>query len=383
MTEFLFLLPDEAIIKEGWNKFILREATKDLLPELINRRRNKIGFTTPENEWFKKKSDKILAFFTGEQFEAKKYVNQAEVVMVFKDFIAGKTDDTMLFWRILNLELWMREFLIKDSISNNQYPITNIQLPITKKIKTRIIVNQKIYSRYPIRTEVFKKGDNVAEKIVDNLFQCSNSLKQEKEGKWFVVVSEKVVAVAQGRAHFIWDIQPSIFAEVLSRFVSRVPWGIGLGSPWTMELAIREVGLSRILLASVLGGLGRLVGVKGLFYRIAGRSVAGIDGPTEYSLYPANVSAKLLPKNPQKVCEKIDDNFNLKFGISNLNSNPKLKISNYLGSAIIDANDIGRNVLGNTTPLSNKLIEEIFKDNPMGQTNEQTPVTLVLLPHHS
>ena len=126
-----------------------------------------------------------------------------------------------------------------------------------------------------------------------------------------------------------------------------------------------------------IGGLGRLVGVKGLFYRIAGRSAAGIDGPTEYSLYPANVSAKLLPKDPQEVCRKIDTNFNLKFEIRNLNSNSKLKISNYLGCAIIDANDIGRNVLGNTTLLPNKLIEEIFKDNPMGQTNEQTPVTIV------
>ena len=52
--------------------------------------------------------------------------------------------------------------------------------------------------------------------------------------------------------------------------------------------------------------------------------------------------------------------------------------SQYLGSAIIDANDIGRNVLGNTISLSNKLIEEIFKDNPMGQTNEQTPITIVI-----
>mgnify|MGYP001614312909 CR=1 FL=1 len=377
LTELLFSLPDEAIIKDGWNKYILRESTKDLLPKLINERRNKIGFTTPEHEWFKKKSDDILSFFTGEQFEAKKYVNQAEVVMAFKDFIAGKTDDTMLFWRILNLELWMREFI---QISNSQIGKSTNQSIFTnnnKSINPEITVHGKKYSRYPIRTDVFKRGDKVEKKIVDNLIQCSVSLEKEKVQKWFLVVSEKVVAVAQGRAHFIWDIQPSIFASVLSRFVSRVPWGIGLGSPWTMELAIQEVGLSRILLASVLGGLGRLVGVKGLFYRIAGRSAAGIDGPTEYSLYPANVSAKLLPKDPQEVCRKIDTNFNLKFEIRNLNSNSKLKISNYLGCAIIDANDIGRNVLGNTTLLPNKLIEEIFKDNPMGQTNEQTPVTIV------
>ena len=400
LTELLFSLPDEAIIKNGWNKFILREATKDLLPELINRRRNKIGFTTPEDEWFKKKSDDILAFFTGEQFEAKKYVNQAEVVMAFKDYIAGKSDDTMLFWRILNLELWLREFI---QITNPQINKFTNQSKITNNKKTinpEIIVHGKQYLRYPIRTEVFKKGDDVAGKIFSII---NTSIKRLIEvdkvrGKWFIVVSEKVVAVAQGRAHFIWDIKPSIFATILSRFVSRVPWGIGLGSPWTMELAIQEVGLPRILLASIMGGLGKLVGVKGLFYRIAGRSAAGIDGPTEYSLYPANVSAKLLPKDPQRVCEQIDEEIKKmslrpsksegKQSITKIATSPAaprndIDLDLYLGCSIIDANDIGRNVLGNTTKLSNKLIEDIFKDNPMGQTNEQTPVTLVLLPHHS
>lgn len=385
LTELLFSLPDEAIIKNGWNKFILREATKDLLPKLINERRNKIGFTTPEHEWFKKKSNDILAFFTGEQFEAKKYVNQAEVVMGFKDFIAGKTDDTMLFWRILNLELWLREFF---QSSNPQIDKSTNQLKITnnkKSINPEIQVNGKKYLRYPIKTEVFKKGDNIPEKISKIIpVSIKHLIKTNKiENKWFVVVSEKVVAVAQGRAHFIWDIKPSIFASILSRFVSRVPWGIGLGSPWTMELAIREVGLPRILLASMLGGLGRLGGVRGVFYRIAGRSAAGIDGPTEYSLYPANVSAKLLPKEPQRVCEEIDRVIrNHKSQITNNKSITNIQInkfSNYLGCAIIDANDIGRNVLGNTTKLSNKLIEDIFKDNPMGQTNEQTPVTIVLI----
>ena len=61
-----------------------------MLPALINQRRNKIGFTTPEYEWFKKESKHIMALLTGERFEAKKYVNQAEVIMRFQDFIDGK-----------------------------------------------------------------------------------------------------------------------------------------------------------------------------------------------------------------------------------------------------------------------------------------------------
>lgn len=394
LLELIFGLSDEAIIKNGWNKYILRQATIDLLPKIINKRRNKIGFTTPEHEWFKKENSKILDFFTGERFEAKKYLNQAEVVMAFKDFIAGKTADTMIFWRILNLEMWLREFISEKSKvkSQNSKVKNSDQKSNVKKINSQITIGGKNYWRYPIKTEVFKKGDDISEKIIQSIAAYKGPPDKFWDNfakrNWFIVISEKIVAVSQGRAYFIWDIKPSVFAFFLSKYVSRVPWGIGLGSPWTMELAIREVGLPRIFFASFIGVIGKIVGKKGWFYQIAGRSAAGIDGPTEYSLYPANVSAKLLPKDPQKVCLGIDSAIKLKFQISNVKSfssvkinkktiNQQLTTNDYLGCVIIDANDIGQNVLGNTTQLPDREIEAIFKDNPMGQTNEQTPVTVV------
>ena len=116
-----------------------------------------------------------------------------------------------------------------------------------------------------------------------------------------------------------------------------------------MQLAISEVGLVRILLASVASVICKPLGVKGIFYQIAGREAASIDGPTEYSLYPSNVSAKLGPKEPQKVAMVIDRE--IKKTLTNHN------LRRFQGVVIIDANDIGRNVLGNTTELKNQQIE--------------------------
>ena len=96
-----------------------------------------------------------------------------------------------------------------------------------------------------------------------------------------------------------------MFAKVLSKFVTKTPYGIGLGSPWTMQLAIREVGLLRILFATFISIVTKPVGIKGLFYNITGSVVRSIDGPTEYSLYPSNLSAKLGPKDPQQAADKI------------------------------------------------------------------------------
>jgi asparagine synthase (glutamine-hydrolysing) len=186
-------------------------------------------------------------------------------------------------------------------------------------------------------------------------------------------VSEKIVAITQGRSYFIWDIKTSFPARFLSKFVTRTPAGIGLGSPFTMQLAIQEVGLARVVFASIGGMVGKLVGKRGLFYILVGSNVRAIDGPTEYSVYPANVSAKLAPKDPEKVAahltKKIKDVLPAKYR------------DNFGGVVVIDSNDIGRNVLGTDGTDDPKLYEEIFADNPLGQAHEQTPICLVFQKH--
>ena len=364
LLRFIFSLSDKAIIWNGWNKYILRKATEDILPNVINKRRNKIGFTTPEHEWFLKEHKSIREYFTSEFFISKSYINQAELVVAFDSYVRGETADSMVFWRALNLELWLKEFFPKS----NEKKIEDRRKKT--ELKLNVTVKNTIYERVLIPTHVFQKGENYVKSITKYVSELQTTNYELRTNKWFVVATEKIIATAQNRSYFIWDIHPGFFARFLSRFVSRVSYGIGLGSPWTMQLAIQEVGLPRILLATAISMITRPFGIKGMFYRVAGRAAAGIDGPTEYSLYPANVSAKLLPKNPNEVCNKIDKEIKT-------NHQP-LTTNHYLGSVIIDANDIGRNILGNSTGLDDIIIEEIFKDNPMGQSDEQTPLAIIV-----
>ncbi|MCX7881350.1 MAG: asparagine synthase (glutamine-hydrolyzing) [Patescibacteria group bacterium] len=371
LINFLFSLSDEAIINNGWNKFILRQATKTLLPEKINQRRNKIGFTTPEYQWFMRMKNKIYQIFLSESFAKRKYFNQKEVLVAFQKFIQGKIDDTMIFWRLLNLELWLREFFDKKKKEEK----TDYFLGKPNQGKKIIIeVNKEKNFRYPIKTNLFEKGDDFAEKIKKHFCEALMELKETKKlgnKNVFLVVSEKIVAISQGRSFFLWEIKPGFWAKLLSKFVSKTPFGIGLGSPWTMELAIKEVGLLKIFLATIISAITKPFGMKGWFYKIAGKEVAAIDGPTEYSLYPSNISAKLGPKEPEKAAEKIDQKIRNSFY-------QLINDVNFLGVVIIDANDLGQKVLGNTTGLENSLIEKIFQDNPMGQSDEQTPLVLVV-----
>lgn len=376
LIRYIFKLENKAIVHYGWNKNILRLATKSFLPNTINLRRNKIGFTTPEYEWFLKMKNRIYSIFMSESFINRKYFNHQEVMKAFQLFVEGKFDDTMVFWRMMNIELWLREFIdLKSVIKSKSLKVNELGPNEGKKLDIKI--DGRTYVRFPIHTELFQKGDEYVLKITNEISQFLLKFKKNqsldlKNRNWFIVVSEKIIAISQGRSYFIWDIKPSFWANLLSKFVSRNPFGIGLGSPWTMQIAIQEVGLVKILYATIVSVLGKMFGVKGLFYTIAGDTVRSIDGPTEYSLYPSNVSAKLGPINPQETSEKIDNA--IRNSYSQINPNISSKFD---GVVIIDANDIGRNVLGNTTNLPNQQIEQIMQDNPMGQAGEQTPLVFV------
>ncbi|MEX2135333.1 MAG: F420-0--gamma-glutamyl ligase [Chloroflexota bacterium] len=208
-----------------------------------------------------------------------------------------------------------------------------------------------VYARHPVRTHLVTDADDAVEVVRRHATPLDADV-------LLVAVSERMVAITQGRSYPMSSIRPGRLARFLVRFVTRPGYGIGLGTAETMQLAISEVGAPRILLAALVSGLTKPIGVHGLFYRIAGRQAAAIDGPTSYTIPPYNKSATLGPKDPDGAAREI---------------------SQVLGipAAVIDANDAGCNVLGLTRDLERRFVERLFADNPLGQAGEQTPICVV------
>lgn len=55
LVEFIMSLKSHLFLFEGWSKAILRTGVKDLLPQEIVYRKDKIGFEAPHGEWMKKR----------------------------------------------------------------------------------------------------------------------------------------------------------------------------------------------------------------------------------------------------------------------------------------------------------------------------------------
>ncbi len=385
VVKFIFSLSDEAIIKDGWNKRVLRDATRGLLPESINRRRNKIGFTTPQGEWFMRLKNHLYNIFLSESFANRPYFDQTEVLHAFEGWIKGTNDvDTMTFWRLINLELWMREFIDErdddaDAAAAARAAHVKSDFEANSRRELDIVTESgERVRRYPVRTELVDRDSDLDARVmehVDAFFAALPEAGPEHAaatgGQWWFFISEKIVAITQGRSYFIWDIKVGRPARVLSRYVTRTPAGIGLGSPFTMQLAIQEAGLPRVLYAAAGGAVGKVTGKKGRFYELVGNDISAIDGPTEYSAYPSNVSAKLAPKDPDAVAARLSAAIRARV--------PEPWRSTFGGTVVMDANDIGRNVLGSDVPGDWSRFEEMFADNPLGQGSEQTPMAMVFL----
>jgi F420-0:gamma-glutamyl ligase-like protein len=218
--------------------------------------------------------------------------------------------------------------------------------------KLEIEIDGHKYARLPIKTHVITDKDNIVE-------VCKKYAAPYLENGDFLFLSEKIVAISQGRAFPIESIKPSPLAKLLVKFVHKSPYGIGLGSPWTMELAIREAGAFRIMIGALAAAITKPFGIKGVFYKVVGKNINAIDGPCDYTLPPYNHYAKLGPKDPDKVAAKISSEINC-------------------GVVIVDANDLGVNVLGKSNEnIGTSFAENAFRDNPLGQTSEQTPLCIV------
>ncbi len=208
------------------------------------------------------------------------------------------------------------------------------------------------YERIPIKTHVVTPDDDIAD--VAKKYASPHI----KEGD-ILFVSEKCTAASQKRAIPVEEIHPRKLAVTLSKYVTKTPIGIGLGMPVTMEMAIQEVGTPRILLAAVAGAVGRVFRRKGWFYVVAGRKAATIDGPADYVIPPYNGCVVLSPAEPDKTAKSISE----KTGIE---------------ACIVDINDFNGEVMGrSSTKIDKTFIIKVLKDNPLGQTRQQTPMGLI------
>ena len=104
---------DSKILSGGWTKLILREAMKGRLYENIRLRTDKVGFGTPEDEWFRQHTfiDLFKDILYSKSFNERYYFNSKSVITMFQEHLSRKANYGSELWKVIHLELWLREFI--------------------------------------------------------------------------------------------------------------------------------------------------------------------------------------------------------------------------------------------------------------------------------
>lgn len=112
-VEKVLATSNEQKIKRGVTKYILREAMKGVLPEKIRLRKDKMGFGTPEDDWFRTPSwQKIITeIINSASFKNRKIFDFSKCVERYRKHLTGDINIAGELWKWIHLELWFREFI--------------------------------------------------------------------------------------------------------------------------------------------------------------------------------------------------------------------------------------------------------------------------------
>jgi len=113
LVEYIFNLPIDQKIKNGWNRYVYRNAMKGHIPEINRNRRNKIGFANPELIWMREKSERIAQIFEEEKTLSHNLFDGKSAANIIRHWASHSNiyaTDVMIFWRLLIVELWLRRF---------------------------------------------------------------------------------------------------------------------------------------------------------------------------------------------------------------------------------------------------------------------------------
>ncbi len=119
LVERMLASSSEKKIKNGMTKAILRDAMVGRLSEKIRVRKDKTGFDTPQDRWFREEKwmSLMAEIFQSEQFKSRNVVNVDKAMRLLQDHQQGKVQGAKELWKLLHLELWYRKFIDRKAVA--------------------------------------------------------------------------------------------------------------------------------------------------------------------------------------------------------------------------------------------------------------------------
>lgn len=200
----------------------------------------------------------------------------------------------------------------------------------------------------PLRTKLVSPGEDLVHVVVE----ATRGIARAGD---VVAVSETAVAIAQGQAVRAEYVRPSRLACFLAQRAGALAT---VSQPESLQIVMDQVGVAKVLYASIMQVLGRAIGRRGLFYEIMGEAITAIDGYTG-TMPPFERAIVFAPRQPDSFAQSVAG-------------------ATGVGCAVVDANDLQKaKVLGASGAVNRTNVEYALLANPHGNGDEQTPVVVL------
>lgn len=110
LVEFVFNLPGDYKVNLGVTKYVMRNGLKDILPENIKNRMDKLGFATPEDVWIRENKTQFEERLSQACDVLNTIVNKKLIMAAFQKQIEKRTPIDRIFWCIICTAAWAKRF---------------------------------------------------------------------------------------------------------------------------------------------------------------------------------------------------------------------------------------------------------------------------------
>lgn len=113
LVERTLNFPGEMVIINGMTKHPLRECMKGIIPEEIRLRKDKVGFDTPQDNWFREPvfQELVKSILGSTSFRNRGIIDYKKAERLYQKHILGRINISKEIWKWIHLELWFREFV--------------------------------------------------------------------------------------------------------------------------------------------------------------------------------------------------------------------------------------------------------------------------------
>ena len=210
-----------------------------------------------------------------------------------------------------------------------------------------IPINNK-YKAFAIKTDLLGCFDNPVDTVIE---YCKGIVEKND----ILTIGESPLAIMQNRYISPQNLEYSLFSKALCYFFHPTS---SLATACGMQLLINRIGVTRITFALFVGFLFKLIGIKGMFYRLTGSESSLIDDISG-TVTPYDKSIVMGPLNADLFCREVSNHLNIDV-------------------AVVDVNDLGGvKVLASSNKTVNKILKRNLISNPAGNGDEKTPIVLI------